>query len=181
VHDLTSTVGIVAIAAGAVAVVGFLTSVVLAFRLSRVRSEQRAVLGDRREDLVAHAASLRSQFEALHQYVEDVAGRLDHRMTTAEQRLDGAIAYTSLVRYDAYGEMSGHQSMSIALLDSTSSGVVLSAIAHRDQARLYAKQVQGGKGALELSPEEDEAIKLALERGGEGRQQRGGVASPGAH
>ena len=131
------------------------------------------MLGDRREDLVAHAASLRSQFEALHQYVEDISGRLDQRMTTAEQRLDGAIAYTSLVRYDAYGEMSGHQSMSIALLDSTRSGVVLSAILHRDQARLYAKQVHGGRGELELSPEEDEAIKLALQgRGGQGGRRR---------
>jgi hypothetical protein len=188
VHDLTSTVGIVAIAAGAVAVVALLTSVVLAFRLSRLRSEQRAVLGDRREDLVAHAASLRSQFEALHQYVEDISGRLDQRMTTAEQRLDGAIAYTSLVRYDAYGEMSGHQSMSIALLDSSRSGVVLSAILHRDQARLYAKQIHGGRGELELSPEEDEAIKLALQGGGGGpgggggggRHQAGGVTSTGA-
>jgi hypothetical protein len=103
-------------------------------------------------------------------------------MTTAEQRLDGAIAYTSLVRYDAYGEMSGHQSMSIALLDSTRSGVVLSAILHRDQARLYAKQVQDGRGELELSPEEDEAIKLALQGGGGGggAQQSGGIASTGA-
>ena len=183
-HDLTSTVGIVAIAAGAVAVVALLTTIVLAFRLSRVRSEQRAVLGDRREDLVAHAASLRSQFEALHQYVEDVSGHMDQRMTTAEQRLDGAIAYTSLVRYDAYGEMSGHQSMSIALLDSTRSGVVLSVIQHRDQARLYAKQVHAGRGELEFSPEEEEAIKLALQRGGGGGgtrggapQQAGGVAS----
>ena len=179
-HDLTSTVGIVAIAAGAVAVVALLTSVVLAFRLSRLRSEQRAVLGDRREDLVAHAASLRSQFEALHQYVEDISGRLDQRMTTAEQRLDGAVAYTSLVRYDAYGEMSGHQSMSIALLDSTRSGVVLSAILHRDQARLYAKQVHGGRGELELSPEEDEAIKLALRQGrsGGGAHRSSPAASP---
>jgi len=135
---------------------------VLAFRLSRVRSEQRAVLGDRREDLVAHAASLRSQFEALHQYVEDVSGRLDQRMTTAEQRLDGAIAYTSLVRYDAYGEMSGRQSMSIALLDSTRTGIVLSAIHHRDQARLYAKRVERGHSELQLSPEEAEAVSRAL-------------------
>jgi hypothetical protein len=163
VHDLTSTVGIVALAAGAVAVVGLATSVVLAFRLGRVRAEQRAVLGDRRTDLVAHAASLQSQFEALHGYVEDVAARLDHRMATAEQRLDGAIAYSSLVRYDAYGEMSGRQSVSIALLDSTRTGVVLSAIHHRDQARVYAKHVTAGRGELELSPEEDEAIKVALE------------------
>jgi hypothetical protein len=176
VHDLTSTVGIVAIAAGAVAVVALLTTTWLAFRLGRVRSEQRAVLGDRRQDLVTHAASLQQQFEALHGYVEDVAARVDQRMTTAEQRLDGAIAYSSLIRYDAYGEMSGRQSMSIALLDSNRTGVVLTAILHRDQARLYAKEVHGGVGELELSPEEDEAIKAALE-GGNAQPAAGGAAT----
>ena len=80
----------------------------------------------------------------------------------AERRIDRTIAYRSLVRYDAYGEMSGRQSTSIALLDATRSGVVLSSIHHRDQARLYAKQVTRGKGELELSPEEEEAIKLAV-------------------
>jgi uncharacterized protein DUF4446 len=163
VNDLTSTVGIVALAAGAVAVVALGTATILAFRLRRVRSEQRAVLGDRREDLVSHAASLQSQFTALHDYVEDVAARLDARMGTAEQRLDGAVSYSSLVRYDAYGEMSGRQSMSIALLDSTQTGIVLSSIHHRDQARLYAKQIRVGRGELELSPEEAEAVQLALQ------------------
>jgi hypothetical protein len=165
VHELTSTVGIVAMAAGAVAIVALLTSIVLAFRISRLRSEQRVVLGDRREDLVAHAAGLHRQFEALHGYVEDVAIQLQQRMGTAEHRLDGAIAHSSLIRYDAYGEMSGRQSMSIALLDSTQTGVVLSAIHHRDQARLYAKQIHNGRPEHELSPEEDEAIKTALAGG----------------
>ncbi len=165
-HDLTSTVGIIAIAAGAVAVVALLLCATLALRLRRVRSDQRMVLGDRRVDLVSHAASLQSQFEALNDFVQDVAARLDHRMGAAEQRLDGAIAYRSLLRYDAYGEMSGRQSTSIALLDATHSGIVLSSIHHREQARLYAKQVHGGRGELELSPEEDEAVRLALGGGG---------------
>jgi hypothetical protein len=169
VNDLSGTVGIVAIAAGAVAVVGLLTAVGLAVSLRRVRSEQRAVLGDRREDLVTHAVGLQHQFAALHDYVEEIASRLDARMGTAEQRLDGALAYSSLVRYDAYGEMSGRQSVSIALLDATQTGIVLSSIHHRDQARLYAKQIQRGRGELELSPEEAEAVTIAL-RGDAGRQ-----------
>jgi Protein of unknown function (DUF4446) len=166
VHDLTSTTGIVAIAAGAVAVVALGLSAGLAIRLRRVRADQRTVLGDRQRDLVAHAAALQSQFEALNDYVQDVAARLDGRVGTAEHRLDGAIAYRSLVRYDAYGEMSGRQSTSIALLDATRSGLVLSSIHHRDQARWYAKQVRDGRGELELSPEEDEAVRLAVEGGG---------------
>jgi hypothetical protein len=165
-HDLTSTAGIVALAAGAVAVITFLIAVGLAITLRRVRAEQRVVLGDRRQDLVEHAAELERQFAALHEYVEDAAARLNNRMQAAEGRIDRTLAYRSLVRYDAYGEMSGRQSTSIALLDATRSGVVLSSIHHRDTARLYAKQVQDGSPELELSPEESEAIRLALEGGG---------------
>jgi hypothetical protein len=165
VHSLTSTVGIVALAAGAVALLALLLNVALAVRLRRVRSDQKTVLGDGRMDLVSHAASLQDHFRALNDYVQEVAGQLDQRMATTEHRLDGAIAYRSLVRYDAYGEMSGLQSTSMALLDATGSGVVLSSIHHRDQARVYAKQVRDGRGELELSPEENEAIRLALEGG----------------
>jgi len=163
VHDLSSTAGIVAIVAGSIAVVALLTTIGLTIRLRRVRADQRVVLGDSQQDLVTHAAALQSQFHALSQYVQDAAARLDQRVGLTEHRLDGAMAYHALVRYDAYGEMSGRQSTSIALLDANGSGLVLSSILHRDQARLYAKQIHNGQPELELSPEEDEAVRVALE------------------
>jgi hypothetical protein len=171
VHNITSTAGIVAIAAGAVAVVALLLCIALMVRVRRLRADQRAILGDGSQDLVAHAAALRQQFEALYEWVQDAAVGLTRRMDTAEQRLDQAIAYSALVRYDAYGEMSGRQSTSLALLDARRTGLVLSSIHHRDQARLYAKQVHEGRPEYELSPEESEAIRLALE-GGTAQQAR---------
>jgi hypothetical protein len=78
------------------------------------------------------------------------------------ERLDGAVTHVAVVRYDAMGEMTGRQSSSVALLDSSRSGVVLSSILHRDQARLYAKQVVGGRSEFELSPEEEQALSSAL-------------------
>ena len=66
------------------------------------------------------------------------------------------------MRYDAWGEMSGHQSSTMALLDSHRTGVVVSSILHRDQARVYVKQVHEGESELELSPEEQEAIEAAM-------------------
>jgi hypothetical protein len=57
--------------------------------------------------------------------------------------------------------MSGRQSSSIALLDETGTGVVMSSILHREQARLYAKGVRDGQSDVELSPEENEAIQAA--------------------
>jgi hypothetical protein len=162
-EDFSSTVGVVALVGCALAALALLCCLVLLLRLRRVRAAQRAVLGpggDR--DLVALGVELQDGFRALHDYVHDVAQRQDGRLTTAETRLDGAIAHCGLVRYDAYNEMSGRQSTSIALLDSSASGIVLSPIHHRDQARLYAKRVQDGHGELELSPEEQEAVRLAL-------------------
>ena len=79
-----------------------------------------------------------------------------------EAVLRGTIAHRALVRYDAYNELSGQQSMSIALLDEEQSGIVLSCIHHRDTARVYAKQLHHGQGELELSPEEAEAVRVAL-------------------
>jgi Protein of unknown function (DUF4446) len=163
VNDLTDPAGLVALGAAAVAVVALLLAFVLLFRLRRLRAAQTAVLGPAgREDLVAHAAGLHQAFDALHDRVEEVAARLEERMGAAEGRLDGAIAYRALVRYDAYGELSGRQSSSLALLDAAGDGVVLSCITHRDTARLYTKAVHAGHGEHELSPEEDEAIRLAL-------------------
>jgi hypothetical protein len=151
-------------------VISLLAALALAIRLRSVRSAQTLVLGERREDLVAHAARMQGQVEALHQYVEDMARALQDRMDTVEARLDHSIAHRALIRYDAWGEMSGHQSTSIALLDETGSGVVLSSIHHRDQARLYAKEVTSGSSEHELSPEENEAIRLALGRTGDRAQ-----------
>jgi hypothetical protein len=162
VHNLTSTAGIVAMAAGAGAILALLFCTILGIKLRRLRAAQRAILGGQDQDLVAHAASLQHQFEALYDYVQEASERMEARMATAERRIDGSVAYRSLVRYDAYGEMSGRQSTSIALLDANRSGVVLSSIHHRDQARLYAKEVREGKPEFELSPEEDEAVKRAL-------------------
>jgi hypothetical protein len=162
VDELNSTQGIVALAAAGIALAALTLSVVLALRLRALRAAQHAVLGDEGHDLVTHAANLQSEFQQLATNTVETATNLHTRMDEAERRLDGAIAYRALVRYDAYNEMSGHQSTSIALLDASRSGVVLSSIHHREQARLYAKQVHDGQAELELSPEEAQAVRQAL-------------------
>jgi Protein of unknown function (DUF4446) len=162
VNDLTTTQGIVALAAAGVGVVALLWVIVLAVKLRRVRAAQKTVLGEGQADLVAHAAQIQEAFVQLRDWVEETATRLEERMATAEQRIDGCVAYTSLVRYDAMGEMSGQQSSTMALLDARRTGVVVSSILHRDQARVYVKQVRAGESELELSPEELQAIEAAM-------------------
>jgi len=162
VDDLTTTQGIVALAAGGVALVAFVLAVFLAFRVRSMRKAQAAVLGGETRDLVAHSAELDSAFGDLRDYVEEALSRLGERSEAMDRRIDGTIAYRALVRYDAYGEMSGQQSSSFAMLDEHRSGIVFSSILHRDQARVYVKQVVAGESAIELSPEEQQAIQTAL-------------------
>jgi hypothetical protein len=161
--SITNTQGIIAMAAAAVAIAALLGCLVLSLRVRRLRSAQRIVLGSgKAQDLVAQGAALQEAFESLQEHVDHVASRLDGRLAEAEGALRGAISHRALVRYDAYNELSGQQSMSIALLDDQQSGIVLSCIHHRDQARVYGKQVREGQGELELSPEEADAVRLAL-------------------
>ncbi|MGA2469603.1 MAG: DUF4446 family protein [Solirubrobacteraceae bacterium] len=162
---LNSTGDIVALGGAAAGALALIACAALAWVVRRLRVAQRAVLGEGEAvDLVAHAVALTREVVALRDYLDEVAARLDARLVEAEHRLDRSISHRALVRYDAYNEMSGHQSLSIALLDATRSGIVLSSILHRDQARLYVKQVRDGESELTLSPEEEEALRLALLR-----------------
>jgi hypothetical protein len=163
VDDLTTTQGIAALAAGGLALAALILAIVLAVKLRRMRAQQMAVLGgsDRR-DLVAHATRLETGFTELREWVEESLTSSEARMVAHERRIDGCIAYAALVRYDAYNELSGAQSSSMALLDTNRDGIVLTSIVHRDQARIYLKQLHQGEPEIELSPEEQQAVDRAL-------------------
>jgi Protein of unknown function (DUF4446) len=166
VDELTSTVGIVALAAAGCAVIALLFAFVLAIRLRRVRAAQLAVLGDGpARDLAEYASDLQRQLAALRKHTDQVTANLDARVGGLELGLQGAITHAAVIRYDAYNEMSGMQSSSVALLDDRRNGVVLSSILHREQARLYAKPVVGGRSDFALSPEEHAAVQQALDSG----------------
>jgi hypothetical protein len=160
--ELTTTQGIVALAAAGVALFALLFCIVLAVKLRRLRAAQKTVLRGEQADIVQHSAALQDAFVQLHDWVEETAAGLESRVGDAERRMDGCVSHMSLVRYDAMNELSGQQSSTLALLDANRTGVVLSSILHRDQARFYVKQVRNGTSEYELSPEEQQAVAAAL-------------------
>jgi hypothetical protein len=88
----------------------------------------------------------------------------------------GALRNVALVRYDAFTEMSGRLSFSLALLNEDGDGVAVSAIAARTDTRVYAKGVRSGVGEQDLTPEERQAVSAALsgERGRRAVRRRAG-------
>ena len=129
-------------------------------RVKRVRDTQRALLGGGRRDLVDFAVSLQGRIDDLHRAVDEVAAGL----ARVDRRVDGTVTNTAIVRYDAYEDTGGHQSASLALLDSARTGVVVTAIQGRDYARIYMKELDRGRASVALSPEEEEAVERAMGR-----------------
>ena len=72
-----------------------------------------------------------------------------------------ALRHLAVVRYDAFGDMGGHLSWSLALLDDGGNGVVLTSIHGRSEARTYAKNISTWSCDQAMSPEEEEAVKYA--------------------
>ncbi|GAA4818269.1 DUF4446 family protein [Nocardioides caeni] len=118
----------------------------LVVSLAALALSVRTATGARRssgDDLPADAAGLRREVAALR--AEAV----------------GALRHLAVVRYDAFDEMGGRLSWSLALLDDAGDGVVLTSIRGRNEARTYAKSVAGWQSEQELSPEEAEAVAHA--------------------
>ena len=129
-------------------------------RVRRLRDAQRVLIGGGRKDLVEFAVSLQSRIDDVHKAIDEVAAGI----ARVDRRVDGAVANTAIVRYDAYEDTGGHQSASVALLNSGRTGVVITAIQGRDYARIYMKELDRGKASVALSPEEREAVERAMGR-----------------
>jgi len=154
--------GWIAVAAVAVAVASFVVAWLAFTKLSDIRRAQEVLLGgDAKADVVEFAVSLQGRIDDLHRVVDEVAAAL----ARVDRRVDGALSRSALIRYDAYEDTGGHQSASVAILDSVRSGIVLTAIQGRDYARVYVKQLDRGRTAIALSPEEEKAVERAMASG----------------
>ncbi len=159
-HVTAGAALIVALAGAGVGVAGLGTAWWAAVKVRRVRETQRLLLGGGRKDLVEFTVSLQGRIDDLHRAVDEVAAGL----ARVDRRIDGSVTNTSIVRYDAYEDTGGHQSASLALLDAARTGLVVTAIQGRDYARIYMKEIERGRAAIALSPEEQEAVERAMGR-----------------
>ena len=155
-----STAGWIAVAAAGLAGAGVIAWIWTLLLLRRARAAQRVLLGGRKQDLVDFAVSLQARIDDVLRTVDEVAAGLSR----VDRRVDGTVARTSIVRYDALSDAGGHQSASLAMLDSSRTGVVISAIQGRDYARIYVKELDQGRAPIALSPEEREAVERAMAR-----------------
>jgi uncharacterized protein DUF4446 len=157
-----STASVIAAAAIVVAAAAVVIAVLAYRKLATIVRAQEVLLGgDGKQDMVEFAVSLQGRVDDLHRAFDELAEALSR----VDRRVDSALSRTALIRYDAYEDTGGHQSASIALLDSARSGVILTAIQGRDYARIYVKQLDRGRTSIALSPEEQQAVERAMAEG----------------
>jgi hypothetical protein len=131
--------------------------------LRRVRATQRVLLPDGAEEgLVDRQATLQRSMDRLEGGLRELEGLVRDQAERTEAELGTALRFQGLVRYDAYREMGGRQSWSLALLDGTRTGAVVTSLHARDHARVYMKEMRDGVPAQRLSPEEQRAVAIAF-------------------
>lgn len=149
----------------ALAAIAVLTVLVVAMgvRLRRLRRGYRTATDG------TAGGGLFESVERQHHQIEDLKARLQ----TLGDDVEGiralqaaAVSRVAVLRYDAFDDMGGALSFSVALLDEHGSGLVLSAINGRSETRCYAKAVERGDSQHTLSTEEREALRAALDTDG---------------
>jgi hypothetical protein len=155
----------VAVAAGAAALIALVLCGLLWASLRRVRATQEVLLPDGASaGLVDRQASLQRAQGRLEEALRDLQAVVEQQGEATEASLRTALRFQGMVRYDAYRDMGGQQSWSIALLDADQSGAVVTSLHARDHARVYLKEMAEGTPSQRLSPEEERAVALALGR-----------------
>lgn len=98
--------------------------------------------------------------------MERATERMDH-MESAHGVIEGrtrrSLQHIGLVRFNPFEDTGSDQSFAIAMLDDQRDGVVLSSLHGRSNTRVFAKPVSGGTSQHNLSDEESQAIRIALE------------------
>ncbi len=89
---------------------------------------------------------------------------VETRLEKLHSLLQGCLQRVGLVRFDAFDDIAGQQSFSVALLDNEGNGVVITSLFGRTESRCYAKPVIQGNSPHRLSEEEMAAIRQAMEK-----------------
>ncbi len=119
--------------------------------------EQVEAVSARVDDLDARTEAGPGELEALRGQVQELAA--DAEIPASDPT---ALRHVALVRYDAFADVGGRLSYSLALLDDTRSGVVMTTLAGKADVRTYVRPISAGSAEGSLTAEEQQAIDAAV-------------------
>ena len=140
----------------------FVVIVALSGRVNRLgRSFRTLLTGPTGEDLESLIGRSLEESRKATAHCADV----DARLGTLREEMRGCFQHIGLVRYDAFHDVSGHQSFSLAMLDGNLNGTVITGLFGRQDSRCFGKSVVEGRTMQSLSREEENALLMAINGG----------------
>ena len=116
-------------------------------------------------DVRKNAKSLESEIIGVCQDIKLLKGTADRNKKDIRilyKNMESAIQKTGIVKYDAFNQMGGQLSFSLALLDENNNGFILNSVHSAEGCYSYTKEIIGGKCAIDLGEEEKQALALAM-------------------
>lgn len=155
VDDLLLTLGIM----GIIMAVLFILLLVNMGKSNRLRKRYEAFMqGKNAESLEDTLATRIQQIDQL--LISEKQNREDI------EKISNTLLYTfqkvGMVKYDAFHEMGGKLSFSLALLDQKNDGFIINAMHSREGCYTYIKEILNGNSIIVLADEEREALNIAL-------------------
>ena len=145
-----------------IAVVCIVNIIVLIIALCKLKKMRRRIDSlSRGKDMESMEDIIINFFDRIEK-LEDSAKEMNGDIDWIKEKLKTTYQKTALVKYDAFREMSGALSYSLALLDQENNGVLISSMYSREGCYTYAKAIEKGECKLNLSEEEEEALKQAV-------------------
>lgn len=117
----------------------------------------------RGKDMESMEETVLAQFERI-EALEKSNEEKDRQIESIFENLQHVYQKTGLVKYDAFREMSGKLSYAVALLDKEDNGILVNSMYSREGCYSYVKTIVGGKCSIEMSEEEQEALKIAVNK-----------------
>lgn len=88
--------------------------------------------------------------------------KLEDFVNQIDEDINYHIQKVGLVRFNPFEEMGGDHSFSLALLDKKDTGFIVTGLHTRERTRVYVKEVKSGASKIDLSKEEEKALKKAI-------------------
>lgn len=155
--DTLATLTLILIGAVCLLLIGWLILMIRVRRLQRrLHGMTRGVEGSFEEMLRAHLDTVHETSRRM-----DV---LEQTVAVLQSQMPACLRHVHMIRYDAFEDVGGEQSFSLALLDAQRSGLVLTSVYSRNDVRVYAKSVQDGRASHALSQDEERLLREATSR-----------------
>ena len=152
-------IGMVLVIMAALIVLLLIINIVNICSLSKLKKKyQKFMSGKSAKSLEAEIVAL---FED-NKFIKNTVDKNKKDIRTLYKRMESAFQKIGIIKYDAFGQMGGNLSFSLALLDENNNGFIINSVHSAEGCYSYTKQIIEGKCDIALGEEEKQALNMAI-------------------